>query len=140
MDDKDLNFQLDTVLSILRARSKNLGGIQSYLKDAFQIELSQSDVQGILDKLKEDGLITIDDDSNHICRISMNGKYYSGYQQQQDNETTRRILDETTIIYQREQTDTLNRLTGYLVIASVVASVYYLIEILKSVYPLLKCH
>ena len=138
--------KIDTVLQYLYEHSGENPNFPM-LNAALNIKgVEEGEIRDILIKLRKEGLIYCEagglmdvnySDYGHYL-ISFDGKYFWETERgfipkftKSDVENTRK---DAAITYQSEQADTLNRLTGWIAIASGMAAVYYLLQILEWVY------
>lgn len=114
--------------------------IWNHVRDTKELDMNETMFKEIIVKLKNDGFLTEINGNNSQSgyHITFNGLIFQGYVTEELNNQKElhevRSLRQATVDLQR----VLNRLTCWIVIGSIVAAVYYILEILNHffcIYP-----
>jgi hypothetical protein len=145
MDDQITNNKLDTILTILKTTTKNLGGIQLYLNDNNITGFDFDEIRRIVRKLIDVGYLR--DFGNATYTVTFDGNIFienGGY-------TAKALRDANESLSEQRETDrrrtldallaanstTLNVLTKRLVIATWVAGILGVLILLWQIFQYL---
>jgi hypothetical protein len=90
------------------------------------------EIQRYINQLSNDKYIMQDHDYHWMIRIE--GLLFEGYQQKIVNRDAENVRLDIAIAYQREQADTLNRLTRWVAAGAIIAAGYYLYYLIIPIY------
>lgn len=109
------------------------GHVWSHVEKAEEYEINQTLFKEIISKLKEDGLITEVDNYSTAptYHVTFKGLVFDGYVAERERLDTEKLRLRDLDYKNQKLSHALNKLTCFIAIGTVVAAIYYLIQIFE---------
>lgn len=125
--------KLDFVLNFIKSKMTvsahwGYGLVWTHIEKTTELKINKTLFDEIINKLKKDGYI-VDNETKDACRVTFEGLIFKGYKkQEEENQELQRTVNSLSV--------RTFWLTVAIAVGTGVAAIYYLLEILNSLFSI----